>query len=130
MRFTPPVQTIYALEQAIKELEDEGISNRYKRYSGMWEKLISGLEELGLTHQVSKENHSRIVTAIIEPECPAYSFQEMHAFFRKKDITVYPGKTGEENTFRIANIGDLNEKDIENFLILLKSYFRVIGCQS
>ncbi|WP_338066815.1 2-aminoethylphosphonate aminotransferase [Evansella clarkii] len=130
MRFTPPVQTIYALEQAVTELEDEGISNRYKRYSGMWQKLVLGLKEMGLTHQVKKENHSRIVTSIMEPDCPAYSFPEMHDFFKEKDITVYPGKTGEENTFRIANIGDLHERDIDEFLFLLKSYLRIIGYQS
>ena len=39
MRFTPPVQTLYALKQAIIELKSEGIKNRYLRYSKSWELL-------------------------------------------------------------------------------------------
>ena len=42
MRFTPPVQTLYALKQAIIEAKEEGIDNRYKRYSKSWETLTNG----------------------------------------------------------------------------------------
>ena len=54
MRFTPPVQTIYALKQAIIETKYEGISRRYDRYSKSWETLINGIEKLGLIHLVHK----------------------------------------------------------------------------
>src|SRR6185312_9711455 len=37
MRFTPPVQTIYALKQAIVELKEEGVIERYERYVQLWE---------------------------------------------------------------------------------------------
>ena len=33
MRFTPPVQTMYALKQAILEVKEEGVKERYERYS-------------------------------------------------------------------------------------------------
>ena len=33
MRFTPPVQTLYALKQAIDELIIEGLEKRYLRYT-------------------------------------------------------------------------------------------------
>ena len=36
MRFTPPVQTMYALKQALIELKEEGVDERYKRYSELW----------------------------------------------------------------------------------------------
>ncbi|MBM7661366.1 2-aminoethylphosphonate-pyruvate transaminase [Bacillus mesophilus] len=127
MRFTPPVQTIYALKQAILELKEEGIDERYKRYSELWEILVAGLSRLGLTHLISKKNHSKIITAILEPDCTAYNFNHMHDYFYNYGITIYPGKLNNLNSFRIANIGDLTIEDMEVFLRLLESYLQEIG---
>ena len=81
MRFTPPVQTIYALKQAIVELKAEGVKERYERYTKCWETLIEGLSRLGLSYLVPMEHHSKIITAIVEPESENYNFKEMHDFY-------------------------------------------------
>ncbi|MFC7442587.1 2-aminoethylphosphonate aminotransferase [Laceyella putida] len=122
MRFTPPVQTLYALKQAIEELKREGVKERYKRYVKSWETLIKGIIRLGLTYIVPETCHSKIVTSIVEPDCANYDFQEMHDYFYARGITIYPGKLDELKTFRIANIGDITYKDIETFLELLERY--------
>jgi 2-aminoethylphosphonate aminotransferase len=127
MRFTPPVQTLYALKQAIEELKLEGVEERYSRYTKSWETLIAGAARLGLKHFVNEENHSKIVTTIIEPDCVGYDFQEMHDFLYARGFTIYPGKLESLNTFRIANIGDINYLDIEAYLELLEQYLRGIG---
>ncbi|MCZ8515782.1 2-aminoethylphosphonate--pyruvate transaminase [Paenibacillus filicis] len=127
MRFTPPVQTLYALKQAIDELKQEGMARRYERYVKSWETLINGLSRLGLTYIVPELYHSKLITAIAEPDCAGYSFQEMHDYFYKQDIMIYPGKLSGLNTFRIANIGDITYKDIETFLVLLERYLISIG---
>jgi 2-aminoethylphosphonate aminotransferase len=126
MRFTPPVQTIYALKQAIIELKEEGMDERYKRYSESWEILVAGLSRLGLKHLISKENHSKLITAIIEPDCTAFDFNYMHDYFYKNGITIYPGKLNNLKSFRIANIGDLTSDDMELFLRLLEKYLQRI----
>ena len=126
MRFTPPVQTICALKQAIIELKKEGIKERYKRYSELWEMLVTGLSRLGLKHLISKENHSKLITAIIEPDCAAYDFNHMHDYFYANGITIYPGKLTHLKYFRIANIGDLNPDDMDLFLTLLEKYLQKI----
>lgn len=127
MRFTPPVQTVYALKQAIIELKKEGIEERYKRYSVLWEMLVAGLSRLGLKHLISKNNHSKIITAIIEPDCGAYDFNHMHDYFYENGVTIYPGKLNNLKSFRIANIGDLSSADMELFLTLLEKYLQKIG---
>jgi len=127
MRFTPPVQTIYALKQALIELKEEGIDERYKRYSELWEILVAGFSRLGLKHLISKENHSKLITAIIEPDCTAYDFNHMHDYFYKNGITIYPGKLNSLKSFRIANIGDLTSDNMELFLRLLEKYLQKIG---
>lgn len=127
MRFTPPVQTIYALKQAVLELKKEGIKERYKRYSELWEVLVAGLSRLGLKHLISKENHSKLITAIMEPDCAEYDFNQMHDYFYSNGITIYPGKLTHLKYFRIANIGDLNQDDMDLFLTLLEKYLQKIG---
>ncbi|RJG26539.1 2-aminoethylphosphonate aminotransferase [Paenibacillus thiaminolyticus] len=121
MRFTPPVQILYALRQAIRELKQEGMAKRYERYMASWKTLISGLKRLGLTYLVPEEHHSKIITSIHEPYA-GFDFQSMHDFFYSKGIMIYPGKLEELKTFRIANIGDITAKDIEFFLELLEDY--------
>ena len=46
MRFTPYVQNLYALKQAIIEAKEEGIENRYARYSKSWQTLVDALNEI------------------------------------------------------------------------------------
>ena len=122
LRFTPPVQVVYALQQAIKELKEETVEGRYKRYTKSWEVLLKGLEKLGLTYLVHKENQSHIITTVVEPEIEGYSFEGMHEYLLERGYTIYPGKIGEANTFRIANIGAIDYKDMEGFLKELGNY--------
>ncbi|WP_075981205.1 2-aminoethylphosphonate aminotransferase [Bacillus massilinigeriensis] len=126
MRFTPPVQTLYALKQAILETKWEGIKNRYQRYTQSWETLVNGISRLGLEHIVDKSHHSKIITAIIEPAHSNYDFQKMHDFFYKNGFTIYPGKFDQQKTFRVANIGNIHQRDIERFLVLLEDYLTKI----
>ena len=127
MRFTPPVQTLYALKQAIDELKLETVVKRYERYSKSWKTLIEGLEKIGLKHLVDEKHHSKIITTVIEPQNAKYSFTEMHDFLIEKGFTIYPGKVSGANTFRIANIGAIDEDDIRRFLNELKLYMDKIG---
>ena len=48
----------------------------------------------------------------------------MHDYFYIKGFTIYPGKVEEFNTFRIANIGQIDNTDIEMFLKLFKKYLK------
>jgi 2-aminoethylphosphonate-pyruvate transaminase len=120
MRFTPPVQTLYALKQAIIEAKEEGIDKRYLRYSKSWETLTKKLKELGLKYLVDDKYHSKIITSIFIPD--GVDFDDMHDYFYERDFTIYPGKVADFNTFRVANIGDIDYQDMEAFLILLEEY--------
>lgn len=126
-RFTPPVQTLYALKQAIEELQAEGIERRYQRYQKSWEALITGIARLGLTYIASEKLHSKLVTSIFEPNVDGYSFKEMHDYLHSRGYMIYPGKLDEFKTFRIANIGDITCRDIQSFLKILESYLNLKG---
>jgi len=120
MRFTPPVQTLYALKQAIIETKKEGVKNRYKRYSKSWKVLTKFLKENNLKYLVDDKYHSKIITSIFIPD--GVDFNNMHDFFYKKGFTIYPGKVPDFNTFRIANIGEIDYRDMKKFLKLFISY--------
>ncbi|MDR2491728.1 MAG: 2-aminoethylphosphonate--pyruvate transaminase, partial [Spirochaetaceae bacterium] len=125
-RFTPPVQTLYALRQAIIETRTETIAGRMKRYSACWEILVSAIERLGLKMLVPKEAQSRLITAIIEPDTPRYSFEALHDLSHRHGWTIYPGKLSGASTFRIANIGDIQPEEMRLWTTLLAEYMQSI----
>jgi 2-aminoethylphosphonate-pyruvate transaminase len=120
MRFTPPVQTLYALKQAILEAKEEGIEARYERYSKCWEVLIRELKKMNLKYLIEDRYHSRLITSIFIPE--GVSFTELHDFLYERGFTIYPGKVNDYDTFRVANIGAIDYRDMEAFLALFKEF--------
>ena len=121
-RFTPPVQTMYAFKAAIDLLKKEGIKNRYKRYKKMWGLLTKGLRLINQKYLVDKKNHSKLITTIELDN--KINFDEMHDFFYKKQVTIYPTKITKPNSFRVANIGQINLNDIQYFLKLFKIFLK------
>lgn len=123
--FTPPVQTLYALRQAITEFFDEGAENRYSRYALMYEIMKKRVKELGFEFLVEEKHHAKLLTAILDPKSAAYSFNEMHDYLIERGFTIYPGKVGSINTFRLSNIGEIYPTDIEAFLKAFEDYLRL-----
>jgi len=121
-RFTPPVQSLYALRQAILETRREGIEKRYARYASCWEVLVKAVKRIGLSMLVPEASQSRLITAILDPPSPNYSFEALHDLARSGGFTIYPGKLSEADTFRIANIGDIRPAEMLAFTGLLEDY--------
>ncbi|MDR1325328.1 MAG: 2-aminoethylphosphonate--pyruvate transaminase [Treponema sp.] len=126
-RFTPPVQTLYALRQAILETKQETVPGRYRRYTECWRILVEAVKSYKLKMLVKEEDQSRLITAICDPETPAYDFDDLHDFARKAGFTIYPGKLGKINTFRIANIGAIQSWEMRRFTGVLGKYLDSIG---
>ena len=125
-RFPPPVQSLYALRQAIIETKLEGIENRYARYVACWGELVKAVKKLGLKMLVPESAQSKLITAVIEPQSPKYSFDGLHDLARSKGFTIYPGKLSDADTFRIANIGDIQVEEMKKFTTILETYMREI----
>lgn len=122
MQFTPPVQIFYALHRALDEFFEETAEKRFQRYADSWETLVNGLQKLQFKLLLPLEQHSKLLTAVIESEHPSFKFEKMHDALFNKGFTVYPGKIPANRTFRIANIGAIDKRDIENFLQELKFF--------
>ncbi len=124
MRFTPPVQVLYALKQAIIEAKQETIEKRNKRYVECCEILWECLDKLNLKILVPKEKSSMLLTSVIEPELIGYNFKDLHDFMYIRGFTIYPGKVSSYDTFRIANIGDIYPENMMKFTELLEEYIQ------
>ncbi|HEX6223838.1 MAG TPA: 2-aminoethylphosphonate--pyruvate transaminase [Chryseolinea sp.] len=122
MQFTPPVQVVYALRQAIDEYFKEGEAKRWSRYQENWLVLSAGLKKLGFEFLLQDQHQSRILLAIKEPSTTSYNFEAMHDYLYHRGFTIYPGKGAKEATFRLSILGDLYKEDIEDFLTELKGY--------
>jgi len=122
LRFTPPVQTFYALKQAIEESWDEQPSKRYERFRKNRLVLTEGMKKRGIKQFTPEEHASVIITSFYDLEHPKYNFNSMHNFLKEKGFTIYPGKVSDTGTFRISNIGTVTPSDMYNFLIAFDEY--------
>jgi 2-aminoethylphosphonate-pyruvate transaminase len=126
-RFTPPVQTLYALRQAIIETKQETVEGRWRRYTACWKILVDAVKKYNLKMLVEEKSQSHLITAIFDPDTPLYNFDALHDFSRERGWTIYPGKLGNINTFRIANIGNIQPHEMAGFVQILGEYLSSIG---
>ncbi len=128
--FTPPVQVLYSLKQAIKEFFEETAEKRYARYRKNHDTLISGLKERGFRFFLEDyAEPSNILTTIYAPRHPGFDFDALHDRLYERGFTIYPGKLQKENTFRIAVMGAIDHHDISDFLEALDEVMKEMGIE-
>jgi len=127
MHFTPPVQTIYALQKAIEEYWEEGETARWERLSLCWEAIHSGLEKFGLKSVIDKAIQGRLVVTVEAPADNRFDFFTLHDYCYERGFTIYPGKMFGLKTFRLCNLGMITAKDIENFFAVAAKAFEKMG---
>ncbi len=127
MHFTPPVQTIYALDQAIKEYFEEGEQNRWSRIEKCWEAIHRGLEEIGLGFVIDKDIQGKLVVTVKAPDDEKFDFTTLHDYCYERGFTIYPGKMFGLKTFRLCNLGLITDKDIEDFFVTARKAFVNMG---
>ncbi|MCR5059372.1 MAG: 2-aminoethylphosphonate aminotransferase [Clostridiales bacterium] len=115
MHFTPPVQTIYATLQALKEYWAEGEEAKWARHTRVFNAINKGLDELGFRQVIKPEWRAGLVSSAIYPDDPNFSFEKVHDYCYERGFTIYPGKISTTNTFRLCALGAIDEPDIEAF---------------
>lgn len=119
MHFTPPVQTIYATRQALKEYFEEGEENKLARHRRVFEAIHKGLSELGFRYIIKKEWQSGLVVSVVYPDDPNWNFEKVHDYCYEHGFTIYPGKISTTNTFRLCALGAIDEEDVVSFFSVL-----------
>lgn len=127
MHFTPPVQTIYATIQALKEYFEEGEDAKFARHRAVYEAIHKGLDELGLDTVIDRSIESGLVVSVKYPEDPNFSFEKVHDYCYERGFTIYPGKITTTNTFRLCSLGKIYPKDIYDFMVVFRDALDVAG---
>jgi len=112
-RYTAPVQILYAFRTAIRELEEETIEKRYKRYCKSYDVLLNGMDNLGFK-LYNDSSPSHLLATFYYPDSN-WNFDLFHDKLYERGFVIYPGKLS-FGTFRIAVMGDITYKEIKNFL--------------
>lgn len=127
MHFTPPVQTIYATIQALKEYWAEGETKKWERHTRVFNAINEGLDHLGFRQVIRPEWRAGLVSTAIYPDDPNWDFEKIHDYCYERGFTIYPGKISYMNTFRLCALGAIDEQDIEDFFVVFKEALSVLN---
>ena len=127
MHFTPPVQTIYATIQALKEYWAEGEEAKWARHTRVFTAIHEGLDELGFKDVIKRDEQAGLVVSAIYPDDPNWSFEKVHDYCYERGFTIYPGKISTTNTFRLCALGAIDEGDIRDFFKVFREALDTTG---
>ena len=120
MHFTPPVQTIYATMQALKEYWEEGEAAKFARHRRVFDAIHRGIDKLGFKDVIRKDIQSGLVVSIKYPDDTNWDFDKVHDYCYEHGFTIYPGKISTTDTFRLCALGAIDESDIDDFFVVLE----------
>jgi 2-aminoethylphosphonate-pyruvate transaminase len=124
--FTPAVQVLHAMEQALLELEAEGVGQRIARYAANARVLREGMGRLGFEVLVPAGARSSILTTFRLP--PGLAYDPLHDAMKRRGYIIYAGQ-GDLRTFafRVANIGTLTPTDLEGVVAAFAASVEELG---
>ena len=110
--FTPAVQVIHAMQQAITELEAEGVKARIDRYAENARVLRAGMAKLGLDILVPEPARSNILTTFRLPA--GMTYETLHDRMKERRYIIYAGQGPLKSyAFRVSNMGTLTPQDMQ-----------------
>ncbi len=124
-RFTSPTHVVLAFAKALEEMKAEGgILARSRRYMDNNLLLIGRMKEMGIEPYITDQYQGPIITTFFYPEHSDFSFQEMYDYIKERGYAIYPGKVTEADTFRIGNIGEIYEEDINKLCDIIGEFLK------
>jgi 2-aminoethylphosphonate-pyruvate transaminase len=125
-RFTPPVQVVAALVEALRQLEaDGGPPARLARYGENCRTLVSGMRRLGFEPYLGESAQAPVIVTFRMPDRrPPLRFAPFYDALAAQGFLIYPGKLTQAETFRIGCIGALDRRDFEWLLVAVAEAMR------
>lgn len=112
---TPAVHLFYALDQALSNIFEVGLTNWRAQIAARAQILRDGMTELGLQFLLSPEHMSASVTTVYVPT--HISPDALRAKLKGRSIIIYSGKGPIAKTvFQVGNIGILQDSHLKLFI--------------
>ena len=116
--FTPAIQVMYALDEALQELLEEGVAQRIVRYRTAAHVLRDGFESLGLKCLLPFDLRSNTITSLELPT--GFTYDALHDALKARGYVIYAGQGDlAARVFRVANMGHLTMAQFQGFLAAL-----------
>ena len=80
---------------------------------------------MGIHAYITPEKQSPIITTFLFPN-EQFNFTDFYSFVKERGYVIYPGKLTDADTFRIGNIGEIYEEDIQELCTIIEEYMGVL----
>jgi 2-aminoethylphosphonate-pyruvate transaminase len=127
-RYSPPTHAVVAFYQALKEHDKEGgIAGRLARYVRNRDTLLAGMRRLGFHTLLAPEDAGPIVQTFLMPRDRKFDFQRFYDALKSRGFVIYPGKLTSRPSFRIGNIGRVDQKVMQALVEAVRDAMREMG---
>ena len=129
---TPAVSVLYALQEGLAMLREEGMDAVWARHARIAGMLRAGVDALGLKFLAAEGHRSDTVTAIRNPFDGADALKELLTALRTRRGLVLAGGQGDlaGKIFRIGHLGMVDEGDVFSILGTLELGLHEAGMRS
>ncbi len=122
-RFTPPLQAMLALRQAIREFDAAGGQPaRRRRYERLAARLLQGMERIGFAPVIDAAHRAPIITTFAPRAGIHCAFATLNDFLFERGLVIYPTRHRNPDSFRVGVIGELTPDDIDDLLRALAAF--------
>ena len=121
--FTQAVQVVFALQEALIELDEQGgWQARGQAYRRRAEAIADCLHDLGVTTLLPRDQFSAVLWSYVLPD--GWTYAGVHDALKKDGFVIYAGQ-GDlgGRIFRIAHMGDITDEDLERLRRSLDACF-------
>ncbi|MDT8321427.1 MAG: 2-aminoethylphosphonate aminotransferase [Xanthomonadales bacterium] len=121
--FTPPVNAVLALEEALRELAGQGgWCARHAHYAKLAGRVKRALVRLGVEPLLAPGESSCVLNAYRLPA--GISYAQVHDGLKQRGFVIYAGQgVLASEMFRISTMGDIGSYDMERLLAALQAVF-------
>jgi len=129
---TPPVSVMYAMQEGIKIILEEGVENVWARHALVGAMIRSGVEAAGLRLFAAEPFRSNTVTPVHNPAATPEELSRLTTLLRTKYGLVVAG--GQDDLkgkiFRIGHLGFIDVRDVYSILASLELALSELGLLS
>jgi len=117
--FTPAIPAVFVLREALDELLETGVPERIAEYRRRSSYIRERMAGAGFAAAFPGATMSSTLSSFVIPE--SLSYERIHDYLKEEGFVIYAGQGRlRKSIFRIANMGELHQEDLERLCDLLE----------